>query len=146
MHHRNVSFRLDDLQRVWFIVQKFTAFEGVAHTFISFEYKTPEGPKSVGVSVEVRREKGEVYSPFRRLYRQYEMIYVVGDECDLIGSRTAMRPSDRVSMYQVNATPQEVQELFVKVASKIETLHSQPQFYHTPVSYTHLTLPTNREA
>ena len=131
VQHRRVNFQLDDLTRVWFIVQKFTALEGVAHTFVSFEYQSPEGPKFVAISVEVRREVGEVYSPFRGLYRQYELIYIVGDERDLIGSRTVMRPNDRVSMYPVNATSEQVQELFTNVASQIQALHQKPQFYHT---------------
>lgn len=131
VRYRDFDFNLNELESVWFVVQKFTALEGVAHTFISFELKTPSGPQYFSVSVEVRREEGEVYSPFRGLYRQYEVIYVVGDERDVIGQRTVMRPTDRVHMYRVNATPAEVQELFLDVAKQIDKLNSQPEFYHT---------------
>jgi hypothetical protein len=125
------SFRVSELTSVWFIVQKFSPLQGLAHTFLSFERATEDGPKYLGVSIEVRREKGEVYSPLRGLYRLYEVIYVLGDERDLIGSRTVLRPNDRVWMYRVNATPDEVQMLFADVAGQVNELNKEPLFYHT---------------
>jgi Domain of unknown function (DUF4105) len=131
VHYQSYEFDLDQLTAVYFLVQRFSALEGLAHTFISFQLQTPDGPKYFSVSVEVRREVGEVYSPLRGLYRQYELLYVVGDERDIIGVRTVMRKEDRVHMYRVNATPQDVQQLFVDVAQRINKLADQPEFYHT---------------
>jgi hypothetical protein len=129
--YEDQDFRVSELTSVWFIVQKFSPLEGLAHTFLSFERTTADGPQYLGVSVEVRREKGEVYSPLRGLYRLYEVIYVLGDERDLIGSRTVLRPNDRVWMYRVNATPEEVQTLFADVADQVNGLIDEPLFYHT---------------
>lgn len=131
VHYRRLVFNRSELKSVWFLVQKFSALEGLAHTFISFELDTPAGPEFFSVSVEIRREVGEVYSPIRGLYRQYELLYVVGDERDLIGSRTVMRPEDRVYMYRVNATREQVQQLFDDVAMRINSLKQHPEFYHT---------------
>ncbi|NND96520.1 MAG: DUF4105 domain-containing protein [Pirellulaceae bacterium] len=131
VHYRDLEFRLGDLQSVWFVVQKFSTLEGLAHTFISFELDSPTGPQYFCVSVEVRREVDEVYSPIRGLYRQFEVMYVVADERDVIGVRTVMRPDDRVHMYRVNATPERVQRLFLDIADRINGLEDQPEFYHT---------------
>lgn len=128
---RDYDFELNQLNSVWFLVQRFTALNGLAHTFISFGLETPDGPEFFSVSVEIRRENNEVYSPIRGLYRQYELMYVVGDERDLIGARTNMRKSDRVYMYKVNATPEEVQKLFTEIAERSGKLQRQPEFYNT---------------
>ena len=125
------EFQLDQLTDVWFLVQRFTALEGLAHTFITFRVTTPEGPKFFSVSVEIRREKGEIYSPVQGMYRQYELIYVFGSEEDLIGVRTVNRPNDRVFMYHVNASPSQVQTLFKEIAKRANKLNEAPEFYNT---------------
>ena len=56
---------------------------------------------------------------------------MIGDERDLIGVRTVMRPEDRIFMYPVNATPEQVQRLFCNIADQTNELAEQPEFYHT---------------
>ncbi len=131
VHYQTLEFDVEEIESVWFLVQQFSAFEGLAHTFISFGLRTDEGPKYFSVSVEVRREQGEDYSPIRGLYRQYELLYVIGDERDLIGLRTVIRDQDRVHMYRVNATPTDSQRLFLDIKKRINKLEHQPEFYHT---------------
>ena len=131
VHYETLEFDIDQIESVWFLVQQFSPLEGLAHTFISFGLATDEGPKYFSVSVEIRREVGEEYSPIRGLYRQFELLYVIGDERDLIGIRTVIRNQDRVHMYRVNATPKESQQLFTDIAKRINKLESDPEFYHT---------------
>lgn len=133
------TFRLDDLDSVSLIVQKFTPSEGLAHVMLSFgvggESLGSETPKSeqgyFSLSIEVRREKGESYDPLKGVYRNYEVTHVIGDERDLIGVRTVHRPKDRVWLYELNATPQQVQHLFLGFVDRIKHLESNPEFYHT---------------
>lgn len=134
VHFGEFQFPIDQLTDVWFLVQRFTPMEGMAHTFITFGLTTPQGPKYISVSVEIRREAGETYSPIRGLYRQYELIYVLGDEKDLIGVRTVMRPNDRVFMYRVNASAAQVQQLFREIAVRTNQLKQRPEFYNTLVN------------
>ena len=127
------QFPLQNIQSVWLIVQKFSAAEGLAHVFLSFGLKPgqSDAPDYFSVSVEIRRERGETYSPIKGLYRNYEITHVIGDERDLIGVRTVYRPDDRVYMYRINATPQQAQQLFANFVERIQSLHAKPQFYHT---------------
>lgn len=126
-----LAFDLEQLESVWFIVQRFTRYNGMAHTFVSFGLDTPEGKKYFSISVEVRRERGELYSPIAGIYRNYELMYVVGSEQDLIGVRTNVRENDRVYLFRGNATPQQTQQLFLQFADRLETLRQQPEFYST---------------
>jgi len=42
--YKQFDFKLSQLRRVWFLVQKFTWMEGLAHTFLTFEVETETGP------------------------------------------------------------------------------------------------------
>src|SRR6185312_9669414 len=57
----------------------------VAHTFVSFDFD--DGTPPLCISIECRPEKGEGFSPLGSMFKQFELIYVVGEERDLVGSR-----------------------------------------------------------
>ena len=128
------TFQLTDLDSLELIVQKFTASEGLAHVMLSFgvggDLPLPER-QHFCLSVEVRREQGELYSPLKGVYRNYELTHVIGDERDLIGVRTVHRRGDRVWLYKLNATPPQIQQLFLRFAARIDSLETDPEFYHT---------------
>ncbi len=131
VHYETFKFELSKLDKAWFVVQRFTALEGIAHNFLTFRVQSESGPRFFSISVEIRREQEEAFSPVKGLFRQYELIYVVADERDEIGSRTVMRPNDRVFLYPVNAAPDEIQTLFRNVAQRINKLQDEPEFYHS---------------
>lgn len=126
-----LRFRLRDLRRVWFVVHRFTSLESIAHNFLTFEIQREGKSDYLTVSVEVRREPGEQFSPIKGLYQQYELIYVIADETDQIGSRTVLRSNDRVWMFPVNADSSEVQTLFKSIAKRVNRLAEYPEFYHS---------------
>ncbi len=125
-----LDFSFSQLNRVWFGVQRFTTLEGIAHTFLCFEIED-EAPRYFCVSVEVRREEGEGFSALKGMYRQYELIYVFSDERDEVVMRTVHRPTDRVYLYPVNATGEQVQNLFRDIAYRAERLRDEPEFYNS---------------
>ncbi len=99
----------------------------LAHTMLSFDF----GDQGhLAVSAEVRKERGEKFDPVRGLLGQYELMYVVGDERDLIGQRAGVRRND-VFVYRTKATPAQAQALFLDVMHRVNKLHEQPEFYHT---------------
>ena len=42
----------------------------------------------LSISIETRPEVGEDFAPIASLFKQFELIYVVGDERDLVRLRT----------------------------------------------------------
>lgn len=132
VHYLDFAFEISQLKKVWLVVQRFTQSEGMAHVFLTFEVSPQRGEsKFMAVSVEVRREEGESYSPLKGLYRNYELNYVFGTEEDLLGVRTLMRPNDRVYMHPVNASPEQVQQLFRNIAGRCNQIVERPEFYHS---------------
>lgn len=121
------TFELDRLLRVWFVVEPFSEWDAVAHTFLSFEF---EGPEFVAISVEARKERGETYHFLKGLFRQYELMYLVADERDVIRLRTNYRGDD-VYLYPIRAPRERVRELFVAMLERINRLRERPEFYNT---------------
>jgi Domain of unknown function (DUF4105) len=98
----------------------------IGHTFLSFNF---DNAPPVSVSIETRPEEGEGYSPIASLFKQYELIYVVGDERDLVGVRTGHRDED-VFMYRIRTSPENARQLFRVYLERINELAARPEFYH----------------
>jgi hypothetical protein len=130
VEHYDKTFDLDKLESAHFMVEPFWGFEGSAHTLLSFGF---EGGDYVSVSVELRREKGEHFSPLAGLFRQYELMYVIGDDRDLIRLRTNYR-QDKVYLYPIDAPPEKLRELFTDMLQRANQLRMRPEFYNTLTS------------
>ncbi|MFH2204615.1 MAG: DUF4105 domain-containing protein [Elusimicrobiota bacterium] len=125
------SFDLARIRRVWYMIEKFPAWSGMAHTLFSFEFAGPDGkPEFVAVSVEIRREKGEKYSVLKGLLRRFELMYVIADEEDVIRLRTTHRRHD-VYLYPGAASPEKVRALFLDMMRRAQQLRREPEFYNS---------------
>lgn len=127
---RDDSYNLSELRRGWFVLTEFGGTEGVGHVMVSFEF---EGPRYVVVSVEVRREEGEVFDPLRGLFRQFEIMYVIGDERDVIALRTNFQRDD-TWVFPIDAGPEKTREFFVDMLNRANSLHERPDWYNTALN------------
>lgn len=102
----------------------------VAHVFLSFGFA---GRDYLAISIEARKERGEGYSSIRGFFRQYELIYVVADERDLIRQRSNARrdPSEDVYLYRLEGPQDSARRLLLEYVHKINALHQRPEFYNT---------------
>ncbi len=122
------AYDLSTIESVWFNVTPFSRnWRGPAHTFVSFGFADSQ---FVSISVEARREPGEQYAVLTGLFERFELIYVIGDERDLIGSRTAFADHD-VYVYPVRAPRDKIRELFVEMLERTNGLRTHPEFYNT---------------
>lgn len=124
------TYDLSKLETVWFMVEPFSDWRGPAHTLMSFGFSDGQ---YIGISVEIRKEEGESFSPVGGLLRQYELIYIVGDERDLIGLRANHRHDD-VYLYKMRASPEQARELFVSMLARANQVARKPEFYNTLTS------------
>lgn len=101
--------------------------ERMAHTMLSFEF----GSGGVlGVSVEARLEQGERWGPVAGLFRQYELVYVLADERDLVGVRVDHRGED-VFLYRLDVPPDAAARLLRRILVAADDLRAHPRFYRT---------------
>jgi len=121
------TYDLNQVRRVWFGLSPFDAWSGPAHVFVSFEFADSQ---YLAISVEARLERGETYSPWRGLLRQYELMYVVADEADVIGVRSLVH-DDPVYLYPGTANPAQAAFLLEALLRRTRELRSSPEYYHT---------------
>jgi hypothetical protein len=118
---------VDEIRSVDFLVVPFKNTPAIAHTMLSFGLVDDT---VLCVSAEIRREVGEKYTTLSGMANQFELIYVVADERDLIRLRTRHRDAD-VYIYPTTATAEQAQRLFLDVAQRINKLQMSPEFYNT---------------
>jgi hypothetical protein len=98
----------------------------VGHTFLSFTFA--DAPP-LAVSIETRPEAHEGFSPLQSLFKQFELIYVVGEERDLVGVRTNFR-DEKVYVFRLRLRADIARELFEVYIRRINELADRPEFYH----------------
>lgn len=98
----------------------------IGHTFLSFTFEDAE---PISISIEARPESHEGFAPVGSLFKQFELIYVVGEERDIVGVRTNHRKED-VYLYRIHTTPENARQLFLIYMERINELAEQAEFYH----------------
>lgn len=121
------TYRLQDIQSLYFVIEPFSSFDGPAHTMLSFGFS---GGTYVTISPEIRKERGESFSPLDGILNTYEMAYVIGTERDLIGLRANHR-KDEVYLYPIKATPEQIRAIFLSATRRADKLSREPEFYNT---------------
>jgi Domain of unknown function (DUF4105) len=98
----------------------------VGHTFLSFIF---DNAPPLSISIETRPEVGEGFDPIASLFKQFELIYVVGTEHDIVGVRTNHR-DETVYLYRLNTSVENVRRLLLVYLDRINDLAERPEFYH----------------
>jgi hypothetical protein len=116
---------LSHLNGLDFYISYFT--EGpIGHTFLSFTF---DNAPPLCISIETRPEVGEGFAPIASLFKQFELIYVVGSERDLVGVRTNHR-REPVYLYHLNTSPDDARRLLLVYLARINELADNAEFYH----------------
>lgn len=127
VRHFDREIQLTDVQTIDFIVVPFKETPLLAHTMLSFGFS--DGTYLV-FSVEARLQKGQNYAAVGGAMNQFELMYIVGTEKDLIRLRTHVRKVD-VYLYPIRATPAQVQKVFLRAVARVNQIARQPEFYET---------------
>jgi hypothetical protein len=98
----------------------------IAHTIMSFGFGNDT---YVAMSIETRKTKDEAYSAIKGFFKQYELMYIVSDERDVVRLRTNYRGED-VYLYRLNARPALVRDVFRDYVTTINHLKQRPEWYN----------------
>jgi hypothetical protein len=125
VRHEEREFDLSHLTGLDFFVSYWS--EGpVAHTFVSFIF---DNAAPLSISIETRPEVGRGFEPIASMFKQFELIYVVGEERDLVGVR-AIHRGEAVYLYQLNTSPDDARRLLLVYLARINELADRPEFYN----------------
>src|SRR5947207_5341559 len=98
----------------------------IAHPIVSFQFA--DAPP-LCFSIETRRKLGQTYSAIEGLYRQFELIYIVADERDVIRLRTNYRKED-IYLYRTTISPAHARERFLEYIHSLNALRNKPSWYN----------------
>lgn len=129
---RTAEVDLAALTEVWFFIEPFEAWGGAAHTLLSFVFDG-ESPQTLSISVEARREEGEIYSGVRGLFNAYELITIWSTEKDIL-TRIAVGLDHDIYAYRLNVTPEQAQAILQHFIRRTNELHERPRYYNTLTS------------
>jgi hypothetical protein len=122
------TFDLRRLDRVD-LVAAYWMGPAIAHLFLTFGFEDDH----LAVSIEARKERGEGYSSLAGFFRQYELVYIVADERDVIRLRTSVRkdPPEDVYLFRLQGPIENGQRVFLDYMRAINELRERPRFYNT---------------
>ncbi|HVG51355.1 MAG TPA: DUF4105 domain-containing protein [Xanthobacteraceae bacterium] len=98
----------------------------VGHTFLSFIF---DNAPPLSISIETRPEVGEGFDPLASMFKQFELIYVVGTERDLVGVRASHR-REAIFLYHLNSSAEDARRLLQVYLERINELADRPEWYH----------------
>ena len=102
----------------------------IAHIMLTFDF----GEKNqLAISIEARKEVGEGFSTIKGFFRQYELVYIVADENDVVKLRTHYRhnPEEQVYRYRLKMKKDNAKRLFLEYIKNINAVYKTPVFYNT---------------
>ncbi|MBB6225932.1 hypothetical protein FHS79_000083 [Polymorphobacter multimanifer] len=101
--------------------------ESVAHAIISFNF-TDSLP--LAFSIEIRKQRGESYSPYAGFFKQYELAVIAADERDIVKVRATVRGED-VRLFRLDMQQATTRALLGEYVAVANTLAANPRWYHT---------------
>lgn len=126
-HYYNKHFDIEQLNEVNYILSYWDGNLAVAHTMLSFGFISGE---HLVVSLETRLAKNQPQSGLNGLFKQYEAIYILADEADILRLRTNYR-KEQVFVYPMNLTPVVRKAVLMRIVERVNQLYQQPEFYNT---------------
>jgi hypothetical protein len=99
----------------------------MAHPIASFQFA--DAPP-ICFSIETRKQLGQIYSAIGGLYRQFELIYIVADERDVIRVRTNYRQGEEVYLYRTAVTPSQARARFLGYLRSLNEIRDHPRWYN----------------
>ena len=99
----------------------------MAHLMLSFGFSDGE---YLAWSVEVRREKGEKFSPVADFFKAHSLSVVAGTEQDVVGLRSNIQLAD-VYLYRIQGDADRRRDLLERYVRGANRLTEKPAFFHS---------------
>ncbi len=125
VHYYDKSFDLDKV-RTADLYMVYWGSPYMAHTMVSFGF---EGGDYLCFSIETRKQKGQGYSAIKGLFRQFELIYIVGDERDLVRLRTNYRQGEEAYLFRLRGSPAQARAFLLGYLRRVNSLRQRPEWY-----------------
>lgn len=122
--HKNID--IERLKQTYFMVEPFSTWSAVGHTFFVFEF---DDGSTVVSSIEARRESDEEYSIIRGLLPYFEYMFVWTTERDMF-TNTVIFAGDKLYRYPLTISLESQKHLLRELLARTHELESRPRFYN----------------
>jgi hypothetical protein len=99
----------------------------IGHPIVSFWFGDNQ---HVAFSIEARYKRGQEYSAILGFFRQYELIFVVADERDVVRLRTNFRKDEDVFLYRTSIGQESARAIFLTYVRYLNHLKDNPEWYN----------------
>lgn len=120
------TYDLSTVESMHYVVAPMSTVDAVAHVFVCFDFS--DG-RHIAVSVEGRRRKGQRYQVLPSLFRQFQLIYVIGEERDVVGKRGVVLRQP-VRFYPARTSPAHARAILADMLRRADQLEKHPEFYN----------------
>lgn len=126
LNHYDRTYDVGQLRSIDFFMS-FWAPIPFCHTMLTFGF---ENGDFLCVSIETRPEEHEAFDPIAACFKQFELVYIAGDERDLVRLRTNFR-DEAVYLYRINTTREAMRTIFLRYCTRMNELKARPEWYCT---------------
>ncbi len=127
VHYIDGTYDLDELNTMDYVQVHWDGMKAIAHSMLSFGFK--DG-RHIVVSVETRLDKNDIQGALPGLYKNFELLMILGTERDILGLRTNYR-HEQVYLYPTQCTDAEIKVVFLDILRRVNELNEHPKFYNT---------------
>ncbi|MBC7522548.1 MAG: DUF4105 domain-containing protein [Sandarakinorhabdus sp.] len=120
------TYRLSQLQGADLYLS-YWAGESIAHAIVSFNFADS---LPLAFSIEIRKEKGEAYSPTAGLFKTYELAIIAADERDVVKVRSTVRGED-VRLFRLDIQRATALGLLREYVALSHDVAATPRWYNT---------------
>ena len=99
----------------------------INHTILSWSFAAGQ---HLAISVEVRKRKDQEYSALKAFFRQFELVYVVATEEDVIRLRTNFRRREETHLYRLRTSKAAARALLLDFLQAINRIARRPLWYN----------------
>ena len=124
IRYKDMTLDLNELKHIDLAVSHWDGNDAIAHTMLIFHFSRW---RTLVLSMETRIPQGQNQNGIAGLFKQYEIMPVIGTPEDLLDLRSKYRGED-LFIYRINTGPEENKLVFTAV---INYLQQQPEFYNT---------------
>lgn len=116
-----------DLKNIWLMVEPQPGQPYAAHTLLLFEFSND---RVVGLTVEARLEKDEIYSAIDGMLNKYELAYMWNTAKELLTRRAVFLKKD-IYVYPLTLSPEQRQSFLRSLLDRSVDIQIHPRFYNT---------------
>ena len=124
-HWEIKKVRLSDIRGVDLFLSHW-GMDWIAHAIVSFEFANGS---HLATSIEARKTVGQQYSAIRGFFRQFQTMYLIAEERDVVRVRSNYR-GETVYLYRTMTTPVDARGVFSHYLEWMNQARQHPEWYN----------------